>query len=400
MKSFLKAAALGLCCAGTAAALWADGTAPQPAPLERAALRAVARTKIRETVEHRAVRRADPAALDKEARRIAGRLSDAQLHALAAGEDVEKTIAPSLTRVSAQSLGESTSNLLFVPIPPCRIIDTRLAGGKLQPGVVRDFQVVGDTEFQPQGGHDGGCGLPPGGAEPDAAAVVINFVAVTPEGSGNLRAWAYGQPVPLAAVINYDNLGPFFSIANGIIVPIDGTTSVPADLSVRADFNATHLVADVTGYFTRFPVEQFQDSQKSITVVADGGQVDLSSGACTSVNSCSINANAPGQVIVRAWAEIQLNHGTNVGGDRIAVGVKNIDPTICSNNDQSINASDFEIPDSLPASPAVQWTMSHKRIFVHNNSSGTYYINARMVTGAGPGDVILSSRMICTFIPD
>lgn len=407
MKSFLKAAALGLCIATAAPALWAAGlAASQAASLEREALRAVARTRILEMVEKKAVRKADPAVLAAEARRIAGRLSDAQLRALAAGDDVETVITPSLDKslaqpaANGQSLGESTANLLFVPITPCRIVDTRLAGGRLQPGVERSFQVVGDTEFQAQGGKDGGCGLPPGGAEPDAAAVVINFAAVQPSGSGNMRAWAYGQDVPLAAVITFDNLGPFFSVSNGIIVPIAGTTSVPADLTVRADFNSINLVADVTGYFTRFPVEQFQSAAKSITVISDGGQVDLSSGACTLVNSCTLTSTSHGQVIIRTWASVQLSHGTNVGGDRLIMGNKDTDPTLCTNSDESINASDFEIPDSLPASPAVQWTMSHKRIYAQGTETHTYYTNARVMVGAGAGDSILASRMICTFIPD
>jgi len=393
-------AALGVLLTISAGAVRAQAAEPVSVDAaERPALRTLAETRIRETVEKQVVRPTDPAVLADEARRIAQRLSDEQLRALADGEEVQATVAPSL--VTAASLGSATSDLLFVPLPPCRIIDTRkTSAGKLQPGVVRDFQVSGVTEFDPQGGNLGGCGVPPGGAEPVAAAVMINFVAIQAEGSGNLRAWPYGQSVPLASIINYDNLAPFFNIANGLIVPIAGTNAVPADLSVRADFNATHLVADVTGYFTRFPIEQFQATQKTITEVVNGGMVNLSSGACTEVSSCTMVAAATGKVIVRAWAQIQLDHGTNVGGDRIAVGVKNADPTNCTNNDQSINATDYEVPDSLPAENDIDWTLSHKRIFTQNKGTRTYYINARMITGASAGDTIQSTRMICTFIPD
>src|SRR4051794_23157667 len=105
MRNFWKAAALGLCIAGTAAgARAADQPAPKLEPLQRAALRAVARTRILELSEKRAVRQADPAALDKEAQAVAARLSDAQLRALAAGEDVQATIAPSVSSaVTAQT---------------------------------------------------------------------------------------------------------------------------------------------------------------------------------------------------------------------------------------------------------------------------------------------------------
>ena len=215
-----------------------------------------------------------------------------------------------------------------------------------------------------------------------------------------MLAWAYGQPMPTASSINFQALNPAMNVANGLIVPIAGTNLVPADLHIQARFSSVHIVADVTGYFTRFPIEQFESSKKSVTVVADGGAVDLSSGACTEVNSCTITAGATGKVIVRAWSQIQINHGTNVGGDRIAVGVKNADPTSCTNNDQSINATDYELPDSLPAESGVEWTLSHKRIYSQGKGTKTYYINARVITGAGTGDTIESSRMICTFIPD
>lgn len=367
---------------------------------ERAALRAVAQARFEEVLARRAER--DPATVAADARRLARFLNDEQLRAIAEGEDAEPILnaASELRQITGAALGDTHSDLLFVPVAPCRIIDTRLgSGGKLLPGVVRDFQVLGVTEFPPQGGNSGGCGIPDTATEV-AAAVMMNFFAVTPEGSGTIRAWAYGDPVPLAAAIVYDNLGPFFSITNGLIVPVVGGVSVPANMQVRADFNATHLAVDVTGYFIRFPIEQFENTQKTITEIAETGVVDLSSTNCTEVSSCTITSGAAGKVIVRAWAQVKLNHGTNVGGDRIAVGVKNAAPTECTNNDQSINATDYEVPDSLPADGDVDWTLSHKRIFVHPKGTRTYFINARMITGGGTGDQIEASRMICTFIPD
>src|SRR5688572_6944909 len=60
-------------------------------------------------------------------------------------------------------LGDSTSDLVYNTLPqPCRIIDTRLAGGRLTSS--RDFKVAGDALFEEQGGHAGGCGIPLGPA--------------------------------------------------------------------------------------------------------------------------------------------------------------------------------------------------------------------------------------------
>lgn len=362
------------------------------------ALRAHARERILESFERRAVRRVDRKRSEEEARRLASLLDDSQLQSLAAGGDVHEIVGQ-IRSTAAPALGDSTTDLVFVPLAPCRIIDTRVAGGRLMPGVVRDFQVVGTDEFLPQGGTGGGCGIPAGTAVPSSPAVVVNFVAVSPAGPGNLRAWAWGQPIPNASVLNYAVV-PGLAIANGVIVPIAGTSAVPADLHIQADVNSTHVVADITGYFTRFRTEDIARGEKSITVVSDGGQVDLSSGLCTVANQCTITSSAPGQVIVRTWSQVSLNHGDTFGGDRIAVGVKSDNPEVCSNNDQSINATDYEVPDSLPAENGIETTLSHKRIFAQGSGTRTYYINARMITGAGTGDVIQSSRMICTFIPD
>ena len=366
------------------------------------ALRNHAQTRIIEMLERRAVRPIAPGIVAADARRLASRLDEEKLRAIAAGEDIESFVEETaLKSAVAPALGSSLSELVFVPLPPCRIIDTRLtSGGALAAGETRDFQVAGVTEFPPQGGNQGGCGVPPGSAEPAAPAVVINFVAVGPAGPGSLVAWPWGQPKPSSSVVNYAPVSGL-NIANSVIVSIAGTNLVPADLHLRAESAGTHVVADVTGYFTRFPIEQFAATEKSITVVSDSGAVDLSTGNCTLVNSCTITAAAPGQVIVRTWTQASINHGTNVGGDRIAVGVKNADPTLCTNNDQSINATDFEVPDSLPADSDVDTTLSHKRIFVQTGATPrTYYINAKVITGAGAGDRIDNSRMICTFIPD
>ena len=53
----------------------------------------------------------------------------------------------------------ATENL-YVPIKPCRIVDTREAGGILTSNSFRNFYVRGTSGFAGQGGTTGGCGLP------------------------------------------------------------------------------------------------------------------------------------------------------------------------------------------------------------------------------------------------
>jgi hypothetical protein len=118
-------------------------------------------------------------------------------------------------------LGDSQADLVYTPVTPCRIIDTRLAGGTLTPGLPRSFTVTGDTTFQ--GGAD--CGIPFG----PATSAMINFVAVSPAGKGNMQVTPFGQAMPLASFINFST----------------------NDITIQANNSAVDLVADVQGYFRR-----------------------------------------------------------------------------------------------------------------------------------------------------
>jgi hypothetical protein len=154
-----------------------------------------------------------------------------------------------------QDLGDNDADLVFTPLDPCRIIDTRLAaGGILVAATLRHFKVVGTTGFPEQGGTNGGCGVPEG-----ASSVLINFVAVNPVGGGNLKGAAYLKSIPATgSILNYQLLTPNLNIANGVAFPVcDFTTALCAfDITVLANGANTHLVADVLGYFKRFPIDQ------------------------------------------------------------------------------------------------------------------------------------------------
>ncbi len=148
-------------------------------------------------------------------------------------------------------LGSSAADLVFTPLTPCRIIDTRVVGGPIVPGLPRDFMVGGTQGFEAQGGHAGGCGIP------DAAtAAMLNFIAVDATGPGDLRAWPFGQPVPLASIINYAAVAGL-NLANGAVVPLCDPATAPGgcpfDVSVQADSSAADLVVDVMGFFQSTP---------------------------------------------------------------------------------------------------------------------------------------------------
>lgn len=139
----------------------------------------------------------------------------------------------------------------YVPITPCRLVDTRLIGGSpgtpLQPALPQDFRVTA-SNLSNQGGNAAGCGVPG-----TATSAMLNFVAVTPTGPGNLGVWAYPSPAPVTAtsILNYGAVSGLHALANGIAIPTcdANTATCYYDFTIVARGSSTHLVVDVVGYF-------------------------------------------------------------------------------------------------------------------------------------------------------
>jgi hypothetical protein len=403
-SSGMKTVVLGCIALGMAAVAAQARTAGN----DPAARREEARARVAASLQEKLVREVPEEVIRNQAAHVVRGLTDEQVDAVLRGDEVEEiqpvraavtTDAGTPQNVTAQAVGDATSDLLFVPLPPCRIIDTRLGGGKIAANATRDFVVAGTTGFSAQGGNASGCGVPEGATSPLAAAVMVNIVAVDPDGKGNMAAWEYGQSAPLASSINYAAIG--MNIANGLIVPIAGVGTQPFDLSVKASFAGVHLVADVTGYFTRFPVENFQGGLKSSLITRDFTTLtNMSDGACKDLNFCTVTADVAGTVVVEAWGQFVVDH---VAGtlDRVVIGVETTPTVSCGYDSNSVDASDYEVSASLGSNPDVDFTLSHGRAFTQpGGTTRTYRLSGQMLSGASTGDAIENSRLICTFIPD
>jgi hypothetical protein len=413
MRSLWKRTALAAGVLVLAVTPWSHAQPGASELEEKAALRAEAEGVVRSTLLERSVRRVDPKVVANDARRLVASMSDAQVAELVRGEDLVKVMTDQRLRqplqlatadsqvqsVSAKALGDAETELVFVPVAPCRVIDTRLAGGPIGANQMRSFEIAGTENFASQGGEASGCGIPLGSTDPAAPAVVINFIAVAPGGPGNLRAWEFNQPAPNASVINYANVTGL-NIANGVIVPIAGVSTLAKDLNIQADVSGTHVVADVTGYFTRFPVEQIQGGLKTtVTPASNTTLVELADGACHELVTCTVTSPVAGKVIVEAWTQVVANH-TSGTLDRFVMQVETTDPVTCP-ADESVDAADYEIPSALGTNVDVDFTLSHAQDFTQTaGQTRTYRLSGKMVNGAGSLDQVENSRLICTFIPN
>lgn len=169
-------------------------------------------------------------------------MNDAFLSSNERNSIAQNALVTGTGKVQTRKLGDEDNDLVFVPVTPCRIIDTRVAGGPIAANTVRNFDVTVISSYSSQGGEANNCnGV---GAAGSFAAAAINFTVVTPSAAGYITAFPYLTTQPLAATVNY-TAGDIRG--NYAVVKLDQGPS-SSELSVYS-FAQTHLVADIVGYY-------------------------------------------------------------------------------------------------------------------------------------------------------
>jgi hypothetical protein len=137
--------------------------------------------------------------------------------------------ASALPTYNFSSDSPSTPGLQFVPITPCRVVDTRNAAGpfggpELSGDSVRSFTIP-----------SGSCGIP-------STAQAYSFnVTVVPNGTlGWLTIWPTGQAQPHVSTLNSDGR----TKANAAIVPAGTGGAVSVFVT-----DPTQVILDINGYF-------------------------------------------------------------------------------------------------------------------------------------------------------
>ncbi|NOT87226.1 MAG: hypothetical protein HOP03_03480 [Lysobacter sp.] len=165
------------------------------------------------------------------------RLSDSQaidrLARLAPGGSDAKAVAA--------KFGDLNRDLVYTPVQPCRILDTRsTAAGAIPAGTTRSFVAKNASNFTSQGGSATDCGT----LGLSATAVALNFTAVPIGAAGHATVYPFGTTQPNAASVNYPATQP---INNAIIAQIPNPVA-SFDFTVYTT-STTHYVADIVGYF-------------------------------------------------------------------------------------------------------------------------------------------------------
>ena len=134
------------------------------------------------------------------------------------------------TDSSISVIGDGNSDpVQFVPITPCRLVDTRITGGPIPGGTSRTFNLLQLAQSQ-------GCA-----SLSSAAAYSLN-VTVVPHGYlGYLTMWPTGEDQPLVSTLN--SLDGRIK-ANAAILPAGYHGAVSIYVT-----NTTDVVLDIDGYF-------------------------------------------------------------------------------------------------------------------------------------------------------
>ena len=142
--------------------------------------------------------------------------------------------------VQVKALGDPAADLTYTPLNPCRILDTRAAGGggPLAANVARNFNGFA-ANFSTQGGTASNCAIPNG-----VAALAMNVYAVNPTNLGFIKVWPANAAEPAVSTVNYQ-VG-ITAIATGALVPVDASNSNRFSAKSPA---AVDFIADVVGYF-------------------------------------------------------------------------------------------------------------------------------------------------------
>ncbi|MBF6023246.1 hypothetical protein [Lysobacter niastensis] len=239
---------------------------------------------------------------------------DAAITMLAKASMVPLTVQTS--NVMPMALGDAEGDLVYTPLQPCRIADTRnVAAGPIAANASRNFVAWGMQSYAAQGGSPTDCGL----ATASPAAVVVNLTTVTPQGAGYATVYPYGESRPNASSLNYKT-GDI--VGNSMIAKLAaGTPSF--DFTLYSYAQADYVV-DIVGYFDApkaTPLECTDISQVVNIAAGERGYAALTcptgytatGGGVRSPDNANqvLQASGPNQPDGNEWFSSVLNSGAS-----------------------------------------------------------------------------------------
>ena len=218
------------------------------------------------------------------------------------------TTAVKSPRLQPQALGDTSDDLVYTPVSPCRLFDTRPAQGGLgvmTPNVRRTYGAT--TPVANQGGP-GGCNATTG-----AAVALIQIGTLTPSGNGYLQGGAQGVASFPNALILYQ---PGDQYGTAVAMPLNITNG---QFDVQVQFAATDLYGDLLGYFQRPKNYGGTHTITGLYATDSGGFDNTASGDYSTVGGGASNTASGGNSTVAGG---NINTASGLGAT-VAGGILN-----------------------------------------------------------------------------
>jgi len=251
-----------------------------------------------------------------------GNVSDAMLAANSLGGG---KVAPG---IQPEVLGDVTDDLTYIPLAsPCRIVDTRVAGGIVVGTIARNFVVSSSNTAQGGSGCNPWTGYLGGGL---AGAVAVN---ITVDANGQsatpgsyLTAFATGAAVPATSWLNFAG-GQVAS--NAGILPLSTSPSFGFTVLTSA---TTHVIVDVTGSFVRPAATALTCSNVYNTTTSTVGYKSFENFLDASFPACPASTTGVGYLWKYASGTGGLAVWYNDYGNELGLSYAAYDPALTGSN--------------------------------------------------------------------
>ena len=236
-----------------------------------------------------------------------------------------------LSKEAASGNGAPAGPLPFIGMPPCRIVDTRLAPGpyggpSLAGSQTRNFALT-----------QGPCpGIPS-----HVGAYSLNITVTNTQGPGFISIYPQGQPPqPLVSTLNYV-AGQ--TVANAAVVPAGSGGAV----TVLAGVSGTDLIIDINGYYAGAPTIGIENTFLGRTA----GNSTMSGDFNTGIGTSALASNTSGaQNVAVGFGALFQN---NSGGTNTAVGSRALFGNTLGHSNVAVGVSALFDNDSGGANIAI-----------------------------------------------
>jgi len=179
------------------------------------------------------------------------------------------------TKLEGPAFGGNATELVYIPLTPCRFIDSRNIGGPLVGTAAFDLDLTGSS-------YGGSAACDPTAAVGNNAnnigAIAINVAIVSPTGApGFVGARPFGATTT-TALVNWNQAGASVQASNAAVVTTDQSLSNP---EIELFGSPTQYIVDIFGLFAA-PTATALDCQDVVNTgtIPASGTLFLTTAAC------------------------------------------------------------------------------------------------------------------------